>query len=77
MNFANWPLYLDQAKDKDGNVYHPTLKLFEDATGIHVNYEDVIQSNEEFYGKIQPQLAGGTRPAGTSSSSRTAASSMC
>ena len=35
------------------------MKLFEDATGIHVNYEDVIQSNEEFYGKIQPQLAGG------------------
>ncbi|HEU4354077.1 MAG TPA: spermidine/putrescine ABC transporter substrate-binding protein [Actinomycetota bacterium] len=59
VNFANWPLYLDQAKDKDGNVYHPTLKLFEDATGIHVSYEDVIQSNEEFYGKIQPQLAGG------------------
>lgn len=59
VNFANWPLYLDQAKDKDGNVYHPTLKLFEEATGIHVNYEDVIQSNEEFFGKIQPQLAGG------------------
>jgi len=59
VNFANWPLYLDQAKDKDGNVYHPSLKLFQDATGISVNYEDVIQSNEEFFGKLQPQLQAG------------------
>lgn len=59
VNFANWPLYLDQAKDKDGNVYYPSLKLFTKKTGIEVNYETVIQSNEEFFGKIQPQLAAG------------------
>jgi spermidine/putrescine transport system substrate-binding protein len=59
VQFANWPLYLDQAKDKDGNVYYPSLKQFKDATGIDVNYEATIQSNEEFYGKIQPQLAAG------------------
>ena len=28
-------------------------------SGIAVDYEAVIQSNEEFYGKIQPQLAAG------------------
>jgi spermidine/putrescine transport system substrate-binding protein len=59
VQFANWPLYLDQAKDKDGNVYYPSLRQFKDATGIDVNYEATIQSNEEFYGKIQPQLAAG------------------
>jgi spermidine/putrescine transport system substrate-binding protein len=59
VQFANWPLYIDQAKDKDGNVYYPSLKEFKDETGIEVNYETVIQSNEEFFGKIQPQLAAG------------------
>lgn len=59
VNFANWPLYLDQAKDKDGNVYHPSLRLFEKKYGIKVNYEAIIQSNEEFFGKLRPQLAAG------------------
>ncbi len=59
VNFANWPLYMDKAKDKDGNVYYPTLQQFTKANAIAVNYEDIIQSNEEFYGKIQPQLAAG------------------
>jgi spermidine/putrescine transport system substrate-binding protein len=59
VNFANWPLYIDQSKDKDGNVYYPSLKAFTDKTGIDVNYEATIQSNPEFFGKIQPQLAAG------------------
>ena len=59
VNFANWPLYIDQSKDKDGNVYYPSLKAFKDETGIDVNYEAIIQSNEEFFGKIQPQLSAG------------------
>lgn len=59
VNFANWPLYLDQAKDKEGNVYYPSLRLFQKKHGIEVNYETVIQSNEEFFGRIQPQLAAG------------------
>jgi spermidine/putrescine transport system substrate-binding protein len=59
IQFANWPLYIDQAKDPSGNVYMPSLKQFTDSTAIDVNYEAIIQSNEEFYGKIQPQLAAG------------------
>ena len=59
VEFENWPLYIDQAKDKDGNVYHPSLEAFKKETGITVNYSDGIQSNEEFFGKIQPQLAAG------------------
>jgi spermidine/putrescine transport system substrate-binding protein len=59
LNFANWPFYLDQDKDKDGDVYHPTLRIFTQRTGIDVNYQDVINDNAEFFGKIQPLLAGG------------------
>ena len=59
VNFENWPLYIDQAKDKNGNVYHPSLEAFTKETGITVNYDDGILSNEEFFGKIQPQLEAG------------------
>jgi spermidine/putrescine transport system substrate-binding protein len=59
VQFANWPLYIDQAKDKDGNVFYPSLAQFKDTTGIDVNYQAIIQDNAEFYGKIQPQLAAG------------------
>jgi len=62
LNFANWPAYMDQAKDKDGNVYHPSLRAFQQRTGIEVNYQDVINDNAEFFGKIQPLLAGGDDP---------------
>jgi len=59
VKFANWPLYIDQTKDKNGNVYHPSLRLFEKKYGITVDYEAIIQSNEEFFAKIRPQLAAG------------------
>ena len=58
VHFANWPLYIDQAK-VNGQVTYPSMAAFTDATGIAVDYEAVIQSNEEFYGKVQPQLAAG------------------
>ena len=57
--FANWPLYIDKAKDKEGNVYNPSLRKFTKETGITVDYQEIIQSNEEFFAKIQPQLAAG------------------
>jgi spermidine/putrescine transport system substrate-binding protein len=59
VNFENWPLYIDQAKDKNGDVYHPSLDAFTKETGITVNYNDGILSNEEFFGKIQPRLEAG------------------
>jgi spermidine/putrescine transport system substrate-binding protein len=61
INFANWPLYIDQAKDESGEVYHPSLRTFEEETGIAVNYEATIQSNEEFFGKLRPELDAGTQ----------------
>lgn len=59
VNFANWPFYLDQSKDDEGQVYNPSLALFQERTGIKVNYEDVINSNEEFFGRLRPILEAG------------------
>jgi spermidine/putrescine transport system substrate-binding protein len=59
VEFANWPAYLDKAKDENGNVYYPSMERFTDETGITVNYLEVIQSNEEFFARIQPILAAG------------------
>jgi spermidine/putrescine transport system substrate-binding protein len=59
VNFANWPLYIDKSKDKDGNTIYPSLIQFTKQTGIEVNYQDIINSNEEFFGKLQPQLQAG------------------
>ena len=52
--FANWPYYIDTSHGK-----HPSLEQFTKATGIKVNYEEVIQNNDSFYAKIAPSLQGG------------------
>jgi spermidine/putrescine transport system substrate-binding protein len=59
VNFANWPYYLDQSKDANGAVYNPSLAAFTDQTGMAVNYQDVINSNEEFFGRLRPVLEAG------------------
>jgi spermidine/putrescine transport system substrate-binding protein len=46
---SNWPLYIDKK----------TVPNFEKKTGITVDYHEDINSNEEFFNKIQPQLAQG------------------
>lgn len=55
LNFANWPLYIDQ--DDDGNFV--TILDFEEASGIDVEYTESIEDNTSFFGTIQPSLAGG------------------
>jgi len=55
LNFANWPLYIDQ--DDDGNPV--TIQDFEEATEIDVTYTESIEDNTSFFGTIQPALAGG------------------
>lgn len=58
--FVNWPLYIDI--DEDTGAY-PTLDKFTEETGISVAYSEGINDNEEFFGRIQPDLAAG-RPTG-------------
>jgi spermidine/putrescine transport system substrate-binding protein len=51
VNFANWPLYIDPG--------HQTLQDFTAATGITVNYAEVIQDDESWYDDINPILRAG------------------
>lgn len=60
VDFANWPIYIDKAKDPNtGERYIPSLRKFTEATGITVTYKEVIQDNPSFFGKLEPQLAAG------------------
>lgn len=59
LNFANWPLYIDMERRKDGTRYSPSLVAFEADTGIHVNYREVIRESDWFYQRIEPYLAAG------------------
>lgn len=54
LDFANWPLYIDTTHGK-----HPSLEQFTKATGIQVNYQEVIQNNAPFYAQIAPTLQAG------------------
>jgi spermidine/putrescine transport system substrate-binding protein len=51
VNFANWALYIDPS--------HQTLKEFTKATGIKVNYAEVIQDDNSFFAKADPVLRSG------------------
>lgn len=46
---ANWPFYIDKQ----------TIPQFEGETGISVKYVEEINSYEQFFGKVQPQLERG------------------
>jgi spermidine/putrescine transport system substrate-binding protein len=56
VNFSNWTEYLDV---DDSGKHHPTLETFRERTGITVDYTEDINDNNEFFGKIKPQLAAG------------------
>jgi spermidine/putrescine transport system substrate-binding protein len=47
--FSNWPLYVDKA----------VLKEFDAKFGGHVKYVEEINDNNEFFGKVRPQLTSG------------------
>lgn len=57
LNFANWPLYIDT--DDDDETKHKTLEDFTAKYGTVVNYSEVINDNDEFFGTIRPALDGG------------------
>ncbi|MFG2814146.1 spermidine/putrescine ABC transporter substrate-binding protein [Streptomyces sp. NPDC048410] len=56
VNFSNWTEYIDV---DDSGKRHPTLEAFQKKTGISVRYTEDINDNNEFFGKIKPQLAAG------------------
>ncbi len=55
LNWANWAAYIDE--DDAGD--YPTLRAFEEETGIAVNYEVAVDDNNTYYGKVKDQLALG------------------
>ncbi|MEU6573699.1 spermidine/putrescine ABC transporter substrate-binding protein [Streptomyces sp. NPDC046805] len=56
VHFSNWTEYIDV---DDSGKHHPTLDTFRKRTGISVTYTEDINDNNEFFGKIKPQLAAG------------------
>jgi spermidine/putrescine transport system substrate-binding protein len=52
LTIAQWPLYIDKG---DGN----TLDEFEQATGVQVDWNEEINDNLIFFGKMQPLLTEG------------------
>ena len=56
LRFANWQLYIDvDEKTKK----RPTLDQFTKKTGVAVDYFEEINSNDEYFGKIQGPLSRG------------------
>lgn len=52
VTISNWPGYIDPGKNG-------TVAEFEKAYGLDVNYIEDINSNTQFFGKMQPLLANG------------------
>ena len=54
--WSNWPGYIDY---NDDETKRPSVDAFEKKTGIKVTYNEDINDNDEFFGKIRTQLHGG------------------
>ncbi|CCH16143.1 polyamine ABC transporter substrate-binding protein [Micromonospora lupini] len=54
--FSNWPQYMDV--DEKDESKRPSLDEFVARSGIQVTYTEDINDNNEFFGKVQNQLAG-------------------
>jgi spermidine/putrescine transport system substrate-binding protein len=52
---SNWPLYIDV--DEDDENRRPTLDAFTAETGIQVAYQEDVNDNNEFFGKVRNQLS--------------------
>ena len=56
LRFSNWTLYIDiDEKTKR----RPTLDAFQKKFGVHVNYLEDVNSNDEYFGKIRGPLSRG------------------
>jgi spermidine/putrescine transport system substrate-binding protein len=52
---SNWPLYIDV--DEDDETKRPSLEAFTKQTGIDVTYQEDVNDNNEFFGKVRNQLS--------------------
>jgi spermidine/putrescine transport system substrate-binding protein len=52
LTISNWPGYIEPGKNG-------TVAEFENETGVNVKYIEDVNDNEEFFGKMQPQLDQG------------------
>jgi spermidine/putrescine transport system substrate-binding protein len=61
LNFSNWELYIDTPQSrKDAGLTGPTtLAQFRQKTGIEANYYEDINSNPEYFAKVQGALRQG------------------
>ncbi len=53
---SNWPLYIDV--DAEDESKRPTLDAFMADTGVDVTYQEDVNDNNEFFGKVRNQLSG-------------------
>jgi spermidine/putrescine transport system substrate-binding protein len=58
LNFSNWELYIDTQWAKQHKRI-PTLQQFTKKTGIKVNYYEDVNSNPEYFAKVQGRLSRG------------------
>jgi spermidine/putrescine transport system substrate-binding protein len=56
LHFSNWTLYMDTNKKKHT---FPSLVEFQKKYGVHVDYNEDVNDNASFFGKIQAQLRRG------------------
>ncbi|OLF12570.1 ABC transporter substrate-binding protein [Actinophytocola xanthii] len=55
LTISNWPLYIDV--DENDESRRPTLDAFVASTGIDVTYQEDVNDNNEFFGKVRNQLS--------------------
>jgi spermidine/putrescine transport system substrate-binding protein len=55
LTISNWPGYIDPGEDGEEG----TIAEFEKETGVNVKYIEDVNDNEEFFGKLSPQLERG------------------
>jgi len=54
--WSNWPDYIDL---NDKQTKRPSIDTFVAQTGIKVAYQEDINDNDQFFGKIRPELSAG------------------
>ena len=57
---SNWPAYIDPRKKATS-----TVSVFQEQTGITVDYTDDVNDNDEFYAKVRTSSGPASRSTAT------------